>query len=175
MAMPTIGPMIAASARLGIGYAERLLSGVTSDQFARLARVGETVIQSNHPAFIYGHLSLYSSRVIEQVGGDSAPYIPSAKFNEVFCKDATCVDDPEGKIYPPMDEIVSALLDGSRAAAAALQDAEDEVFNVENPNAPMREKFPTNGAMVGFYVGGHYMLHMGQMSAWRRVMGLGAA
>jgi hypothetical protein len=29
--------------------------------------------------------------------------------------------------------------------------------------------------MINFYVGGHMMLHLGQLSAWRRMMGLGAA
>jgi len=29
--------------------------------------------------------------------------------------------------------------------------------------------------MLNFYLGGHVMLHIGQMSAWRRMMGLGPA
>ena len=167
--------MIAASCRLGLGYAERLLKDVTPDQFARFATVGDKTIESNHPAFIYGHLSLYAPRVIEDLGGDTARFAPSARFNELFSKDAKCVDDPDGSIYPPMDEITSALMGGYQAVAAALDGAPDDVFTVENPNDAMRAKFPTKGAMHGFYVGGHFMLHMGQMSAWRRMMGLGPA
>lgn len=167
-----IGPMIAASARLGLGYAERLLQDVPADQFARLATVGDTTIQSNHPAFIYGHLSLYACRVIEGVGSDATSYTPSNEFEKVFSKDATCVDDPDGTIYPAMDEITSALLNNYRAAAEALDSAADEVFMTENPNEVMRAKFPTTGAMHAFYIGGHFMLHMGQMSAWRRIMGM---
>lgn len=173
--MPTIGPMIAASARLGAGYAERLLKDVRADQFARFAWAGQTVIESNHPAFIYGHLSLYSSTVIKSVGGDPAEFIPSERFQQLFSKDAKCVDDPDGSIYPPMDEITAALMTGHQAAIDALEAADDEVFQRENPNERMRGKFPTNGAMLGFYVGGHFMMHMGQMSAWRRAVGLGAA
>jgi len=173
--MPTIGPMIAASAKLGIGYAERLLKDVTPEQFARFASVGGTVIESNHPAFIYGHLSLYAPAVIEQLGGDAGHLLPSAKFEQAFSKDAKCVDDPDGLIYPPMADVTSALLDGYRAAVVALENAEDAMFTTENPNAAMREKFPTQGAMHAFYVGGHFMLHMGQMSAWRRAIGLGPA
>jgi hypothetical protein len=173
--MPTVGPMIAASVRLGLGYAERLLKDVTPEQFPRYAKIGGTVIESNHPAFIYGHLSLYPSRVIEQVGGDPAEFSPSAKFEQLFSKDARCVDDADGSIYPPMDEVTSALLRGYRAAAAALEGASDEVFSDENPNEAMRGTFPTKGAVLGFYVGGHFMLHMGQMSAWRRAMGMGPA
>jgi hypothetical protein len=173
--MPTIGPMIAASAHLGLGYAERLLKDVRADQFARFAWAGQTAIESNHPAFIYGHLSLYSSTVIKAVGGDATDFLPADRFQQLFSKDAKCVDDPDGSIYPPMDEVTAALLDGYRAAAAALEAAEDDVFVRENPNDRMRAKFPTNGAMLGFYVGGHFMFHMGQMSAWRRAVGLGPA
>lgn len=167
--------MIAASARLGIGYAERMLKDVKPAQFACFARIGDTVIESNHPAFIYGHLSLYAPRIIEQVGGDAAKFLPAANFQQLFSKDAKCVDDAEGSIYPPMDEIASAMLDAYRAAAEALETAEDGVFTSENPNEAMRAKFPTKGAMHAFYVGGHFMLHMGQMSAWRRATGLGPA
>ena len=173
--MPTIGPMIAASARLGLGYAERLLKDVTPEKFARYAGVGDTVIESNHPAFVYGHLSLYAPRIIVQVGGDAAKLLPPPNFTELFSKDAKCVDDPDGSIYPPMDEVTSTMLDGYRAAADALERADDEVFTTENPNEAMRGKFATTGAMHAFYVGGHFMLHMGQMSAWRRAMGLGPA
>jgi hypothetical protein len=85
------------------------------------------------------------------------------------------MDDADGSIYPPMDEVTSALLRAYRAVAEALDCAVDEVFAGENPNEAMRGKFPTKGAMIGFYVGGHFMLHMGQMSAWRRAMGMGPA
>ncbi len=167
--------MIAASARLGLGYAERLLKDVPENQFARFAKVGDTVIESNHPAFIYGHLSLYAPRVVDQLGGDATALLPSAQFEQLFSKDATCVDDPDGSIYPPMDEVTAALLTNYRAAADALERADDDLFTIENPNEAMRDKFPTKGAMHAFYVGGHFMLHMGQMSAWRRAMGMGPA
>jgi hypothetical protein len=173
--MPTIGPMIAASARLALGYGERLLANVAAEQFSAFARIGDTTIESNHPAFIYGHLSLYSSRVIEQLGADASAYQPTEDFVRLFSKDAKCVDDPDRAIYPEMSLITERLFSGHRAVIDALEHADDELFSLENPTAVMREKFPTIGAMHGFYVGGHFMLHMGQMSAWRRAMGLGAA
>ncbi|MCG8653054.1 MAG: DinB family protein [Pirellulales bacterium] len=172
--MSTIGPMIAASAQLGLGYAERLLKDVQPGQFARFACVGDSVIESNHPAFIYGHLGLYSSRVIEGLGADASAFEPADQFTELFSKDAQCVDDPEGTIYPEMEQITSLLFDGYRAAVEALRAAPDDIFANENPNEAARDRFPTIGAMYTFYVGGHFMVHMGQMSAWRRVMGLGA-
>ena len=145
------------------------------DQFARFANCGGVTIHSNHPAFVYGHLSLYAARVIDQLGQDGSAYRPTPRFEELFNKDAKCVDDPDGTIYPAMDQIVAALQNAYGAAVTALEAADDEVFCAPNPNENMVAKFPTVGAMHGFYVGGHFMLHMGQMSAWRRAMGLGPA
>tara|TARA_B110000495_G_scaffold201166_1_gene217970 strand:- start:1854 stop:2456 length:603 start_codon:yes stop_codon:yes gene_type:complete len=173
--MPKIGPMIAASAQLGLGYAERLLKDVPADRFARFAQVGDTTIESNHPAFIYGHLGLYASRVIAELGCDASDYNPSAEYDKLFSKDAVCVDDPDGSIYPSMEDVTSHLFTNYQAAIAALEQADDSIFEQQNPNEAMRAKFATVGAMHAFYVGGHFMLHMGQMSAWRRMAGFGPA
>jgi hypothetical protein len=173
--MPSIGPMIAASAKLSLGYSERLLKDITPHQFARFATVGGQQIESNHPAFIFGHLSLYSCRIVEQLGGDASSIKPTAEFENVFSQKAKCVDDPNGSIYPAMEQITERYFTGLNRSIATLEMADDALFSLENPNEPMRGKFPTMGAMHAFYVGGHTMMHLGQLSAWRRCMGLGAA
>lgn len=170
-----IGPLIADSAKLSMAYAKRLLSGIQPETFSRFARVGDTVVQSNHPAFVYGHLSLYSCRIVEQLGQDASAIKPSELYVERFSHTATCVDDPDGTIYPPMEELTEKFLTGHQAAIDALLQAPDEQFLIPNVNESMRSKFATNGSMHAFYLGGHIMIHMGQVSAWRRMMGLGAA
>jgi hypothetical protein len=172
---PAIGNIIAASTRLGLGYADRLLTDVGGDQFARFATVGDTVVESNHPCFILGHLSLYPSRVVSELGGDASAIEPSDAFVKLFDHNATCADDRDGTLYPSMDEVVSVFRGAHQQAIETLQRSGDELFSPENPNEKMREKFPTIGAMHGFYLGGHLMVHLGQFSAWRRMMGMGAA
>lgn len=170
-----IGNMIAASAQLGMGFAQRLLSGVEEKDFSRFAKVGDTVIESNHPSFIYGHLSLYAPRVVAELGGDAGGVQPTDEFVKLYSKDAKCADDPDGSVYPPMAEVTEAFVKSHELAVETLKQADDELFLAENPNEGMRGKFPTVGAMHGFYLGGHLMIHMGQLSAWRRAMGLGPA
>ena len=42
-----------------------------------------------------------------------------------------------------------------------------------NPTAGRaRELFPTIGAVVAFYLAGHVLNHLGQLSTWRRCIGL---
>ena len=54
----TLGNIIADTLQLSLGYADRLLTGIPADRFARFATVGGTAVNSNHPAFVYGHLCL---------------------------------------------------------------------------------------------------------------------
>lgn len=171
----SIGPMIADSARLGLAYAERMLKGVSPDQFARLANVQGKTIESNHPAFVFGHLSLYPCRIVRELGSDASSIVPSERFVKIFDHNAQCVDDPDGVVYPPMDEVTERSFTSYRLAVDALQNADDALFKQPNPNEAMRSKFATVGSMHGFYVGGHVMVHIGQLSAWRRMMGLGKA
>ncbi len=171
-----IGKLIAASCSLGIVYAERMLTDVAAADFARFAQPGGQLVISNHPAFIFGHLSLYSSRIVELLGGDLAAIRPPDSFHCLFSKDAVCQDDPDGTIYPHMDAVVDRFFAGYRAAEAILHDTDDATFLRTNPTeGRLSELFPTIGAMHAFYVSGHFMGHLGQMSAWRRMMGMSAA
>lgn len=172
----SIGSMIAASCGLGMKYAERLLKDVPASEFARLARPGGECVASNHGAFVLGHLSLYAPRIVEQLGGDVESVRPPEAFTALFAKDAVCRDDPNGTIYPAKEIVTDAFFRGYQAASEALRAAADDQFLEPNPaSGPLKDLFPTKGAMHAFYVGGHVMLHLGQMSAWRRMIGLGPA
>lgn len=171
-----IGMMIADSLEHGLRTAERLLHQVDADQFARLARPGGETVRSNHGAFVLGHLSIYGPRIVEHLGGDVATVAPPAGFVDVFSKDAKCVDDPDGTVYPPMDAVTAHFFHVYRTGLAQLRSADDAVLVRPNPTGGrMTELFPTVGSMLAFYAGGHVMLHLGQMSAWRRMLGLGEA
>ncbi len=170
-----IGSMIADSARMSVGYAERLLKDVSASQFARFAEVEGKLIESNHPAFILGHLSLYPSRVVSELGADASSIMPSSKFEALFAPSATCLDDPEGKLYPAMNEITDKFFAAHQVAIDVLMSCDDQAFAAANTNERLKAKFATIGSAHAFYLGGHAMLHMGQFSAWRRAMGIGAA
>ncbi len=170
----SIGNIVADSLQLSVGYAERLLKGIPADRFARFAEVGGAMVESNHPAFVIGHLSLYAPKILQQIG-HPAPSVPD-QFEVRFSKDAQCADDPDGDLYPPMEEIISFFLEGHRMVAGALRSTPDDVFQQPNPaTGRMKELFPTIGSVQTFYCGGHMMMHLGQLSAWRRMEGLGAA
>ena len=170
----SLGNLVADSLQVSLGYAERLLKDIPAVRFARYSAPGGVAVASNHPAFVYGHLGLYAPKILQQIG-HPAPPVPE-HFEIRFSKDATCADDEDGDLYPPRDEIVEFFVEGHRMVMAALRSTRDDVFQQPNPaEGRMRELFPTIGSVQAFYCGGHMMMHLGQVSAWRRMEGLGAA
>lgn len=170
----SIGNVIADSLQLSLGYGERLLKNVPAERAGRFAAPGGVIVESNHPAFIYGHLGLYAPKILRQIG-HPAPPIPDG-FELAFSKDAKCVDDVDGDFYPPLEQVVAFFLEGHRMTTGALRNTPDATFDQANPaEGRMKELFPTIGSVQAFYCGGHMMMHLGQMSAWRRMEGLGAA
>lgn len=158
------------SASMGPRYAERLVKDVPAERFARLAKLGGETIQSNHPAFILGHLCLYPHKVLTLLGKDASGVEPPAGWEELFSKAATCVDDPEGTIYPPAQQIAEFFQTSYAAALEALREASEEQLTAANPiDTPMKAVCPTLGALLAFYLNGHVMMHLGQLSAWRRM------
>lgn len=168
--MAAIGSMIADTAAMGPRYAKRLVTGIPDERFARFASPVGEVIEANHPAFILGHLSLYPLKVLELLGGDCSQVTPPDDFERLFSKDAKCQDDVDGSLYPQAASIVGFFEQSYEAALNALRAASDDQLTVANPvDTPMKQVLPTLGSMLAFYMTGHVMVHLGQLSTWRRM------
>jgi hypothetical protein len=172
----TIGPAVAAGAPLVRSYAEALIKGVAPSTFARLAVVEGKVIQSNHPCWVFGHLSIYHERIMDLLGLPRGAAERPAGFEALFKNGTPCLDDPQGTIYPSMDAVMGYFFAGQALAMEAVKFADDSVLLAPNPaEGRMKELFPTKGMVMGFLMGAHPMMHIGQASAWRRMMGMGSA
>ena len=168
------GQIIGDGLRVSLGRAEQLLQDVTPNIFCRMASPGGQLVKSNHPAFLYGHLALYASRIVEMTNGQVRT-VPDG-FIERFAKGVECVDDIDGSFYPTMDVITECFFTHYQHALDAVAVASDELLSQPNPAGGMiTEMFPSAGSMCNFLCCGHIMVHLGQMSAWRRMQGLGPA
>ncbi len=168
----SLGNSIADSLRLCLRYSEVLLEGVPAERFGKFAVADGKMIESNHGAFIFGHLSLYASEVLKHLGQDAMP-IPDG-FEALFSKDAKCVDGSEVDL-PSQEQITKFYFDAWNQTMEKLRETDDEVLQQPNPSESMGKRFPTIGSMLNFYSTGHMMVHLGQFSAWRRMQGLGSA
>lgn len=168
--------VIVAGAERMMGLSEALLKGVDAERFARFTAPGGQPVNANHPAFIYGHLALYPAYVLTAAGEDAAAAATPASFGDLFSKGVDCVDDPEGTIYPAMDEVVGVFNTTHRAVIERVKSWPDSKMAEKHTiEGPMSEAFPTVGHVAGFMLLAHTMMHLGQMSTWRRCEGLGSA
>lgn len=156
-------------------YSELVLKNIPADRFARFAEVEGRKIESNHPAFAYGHLSLYWPRALRMLGVDASEIDVPESWQDLFKDGAPCRDDVDGSIYPPRDAIINAYLKGFDAVLAAVANSSDEVLSRPPEDEKSRARYHTVAAQVSFLMAGHPNLHAGQVSAWRRCEGLGAA
>ncbi|MGQ0626894.1 MAG: DinB family protein [Phycisphaerales bacterium] len=168
----TIGPMIVESSKRFRGYAERLANGVQSHQFARRPTwgYGGPEINANHAAWAFGHLSLYFRWVVEMCGQKAEP-LP-AGFEELFKDGTQCVDDPSGATYPPMAVVLATFFKGYDAALAALEKSDDGLLTKPPTDEKVRANWKTTGARCMFMMNTHVAMHLGQVSTWRRCMGM---
>jgi hypothetical protein len=93
---------------------------------------------------------------------------------DLFKNGAVCLDQPG--LYAGKDVLVATFFERQRLAIQAFTSADDKTLQAENPaEGRFKEMFPTIGGAVAFLLAGHVMMHLGQISGWRRAMGLGSA
>lgn len=174
--MGLIAETILSATRISRFNAEKLLVGIDGATAGTKPRgAGGKVVDTNHPTFVYGHLSLYPARLFGFMGVDVKNVATPATWEPLFKAGAPCQDDPSGTIYPKFGEVSAFLLRATDEAMSVIAKTDDAAFQKPNPNEAGRERFPTIGTLANFYLTGHMMLHLGQVSAWRRCMGLPSA
>jgi hypothetical protein len=160
---PGAADYMSAGLRLGIAYAQKLLKDVPGNLFAHMPHP-----MMNHPAFCIGHLSLYGNRVLDLIGRPEL-VVERPAFMELFKYGTPCVEQ-DGR-YPPKDEIIEHYLERYTTVLDVLPATSDAIFACDAAEE-VRSRFPTVGAQVNFLVNNHHMTHLGQVSAWRRAVGL---
>jgi len=150
-----------------LAYALGLAHDIPPGRFCE--KPGPTV---NHPAWCFGHLSIYPDRILPLVDkGDLVD--PDERFDELFAAGTECVDDPTA--YPTKQDIMLRFEARHRAMLDILPTIPEDVLDRETPVESLRSRMPTVGHFVAFLFGPHLMCHLGQVSTWRRVVGLGPA
>jgi hypothetical protein len=160
-----IAELMVVPLRRAIDYAQMLVKDIPADTFAHKPHEG-----MNHPAFCIGHLSLYPNRLFTVIGRPEL-IVERPGYPELFQAGTPCVEQ-DGR-YPSKDEITAFFFERINAFADALEKLPDDAFFRENPlTGRMKEIFPTVGIAVNFMANNHNMMHLGQVSAWRRAMGM---
>jgi hypothetical protein len=163
----TIAEYLLVPFRRTLVYADLLVNDIPADKFAYMP-----VPTLNHPAFNMGHLSLYPNRIFVMIGQPEL-VVEKPGYSDLFRAGVACVAD-KGQ-YPRKDDILEYFRERYAVLNDVIAQTPDEVFARENPlEGRMREIFPKVGIGVNFMLNNHLMSHLGQISAWRRVIGLGS-
>ena len=158
---------MAVPAQLTFEYGVMLAKDIPAEKFAHMPHPS-----MNHAAFNYGHLAIYPNRILMLLGRNDL-IADNPRFTELFAAGKPCVEQ-DGR-YPGKAEIIDEYTNGYRKVLEILRTVTDGVLAKPNPiEGRMRERFPLVGIAVNFLLNSHHMSHLGQVSAWRRAIGLGS-
>jgi hypothetical protein len=146
-----------------LSYARKLTADVADDQMCAQPVAGR---EMNHAAFVLGHLAWASDGLVRLVGQQPAL---GADWKDLFGMGAKPLADRSR--YPAKAALLQALEEAHSRLSAAVAGASPEVLAQPAPER-FRERYPTVGHMFLGLMTAHEALHLGQLSAWRRALGL---
>ena len=171
--MPTMttsifGNAIARGSTMSLGYVLGLAEDIPADHWHDKCMDG-----MNHPAFIYGHLAIYPNRVLGAFL-DREDLVVECPFDAAPLGQG---EDGGGDqaLYPAKDLVLPFMKERYETIIGILPEVPSSVFSAPNPmEGKFAEMLPTRGDAVSFMMNNHIMMHAGQVSFWRRAMGMGS-
>ena len=149
---------------MNLKRAGRLVDDLTGEQM-----VAQPSGVINHPAWTLGHLGATSDALAGMLG------LPST-FPDAWREACRMGSIPSGDAadYPGKAELLEQLRAQHERVAEAVAAVDAE--RLQQPTPPrLRERFPTIGDFAAALMTMHEGHHLGQLAAWRRALGLGAA
>lgn len=146
-------------------YGERLVSDLTPGQMT-LQPAGGRELPVNHPAWALCHLNVYLPVIQSVIKGETFADPKEHRFGMLSRPEA------DGSFYPSRDEIIAEWSSGHQAICDLLTECDNDVF--DNPIKLERWAaiMPNAGICLPYLMLNHENMHLGQISAWRRVLGL---
>ncbi|MBL8746680.1 MAG: DinB family protein [Phycisphaerae bacterium] len=145
------------------GYGRRLVEDLSRDQWLGQPVPGRVM---NHPAWIVSHLNVYAPIASAMLRRKPFADPFDARYGQ---QSKVSLDASE---YRPGEELLAEYSRLHDEALAALEASDAEVLAEANPLDRWRAVHPTVGDMLVTLMVKHESGHLGQLSAWRRAMGL---
>lgn len=150
------------ASEMNLKYAQMLLKDISQDQMTAQPAAGKAM---NHPAWVLGHLAYCNDFTLSLFGRQAS--IPQ-DWKSLFGGKTT--PQADGKVYPGKATLQGKYEETARAIIELVK------ARPEHLATPMPEhfapRFPAVGDFVIFHLTTHTGTHLGQLSAWRRAMGL---
>ncbi len=143
----------------------KLVADLTDDQL-----VQQPAPKVNHPAWVLGHLLQVEHAFLSLVTGKPAPTWIDDQWKATYGQKSEPVADKSK--YKPKSFYIEHLVAAREETIAGLKAMKPEDFQKPHPDPARRDRFPTVGHAVMLYGTWHEAYHSGQLSTWRRVLGL---
>jgi hypothetical protein len=121
----------------------------------------------NHPAWVIGHLAWTADRGLERLG---APETVPPEWKTLFGRGSTPSDSRA--LYASKDELLQSMERAYEQLRQKAASASPEQLSQATSDPRAKETLPTLNDIVTFVMTGHVGVHLGQISAWRRMIGL---
>ena len=128
----------------------------------------------NHPAFTLGHLVSAAALTSKYLGG---PYEFNSEWEKLFRRKGP--GDPRkpetnSRLYPSKGNLIDELTKKHRIVEELILKLDNIKFD-EHIEWRFHKYMPTLGDLLFFMCVTHESMHLGQLSGWRRAMGLPSA
>jgi hypothetical protein len=144
-------------------YALRLAEDIDPARFVAQPVPGRTL---NHPAWVFSHLNLYAAVAVDLASGRAFDDPADHRYGQK----SEPLADPSA--YPEKAALLEQWRVIHAAGERALEAAAPSLTSAPNPLPRWRAMHPTVGDMLVTLMVKHESGHLGQLSAWRRAMGL---
>jgi DinB superfamily len=145
-----------------VGYCRMLIDDIPDGRM-----VEQPLPDVNHPAWVLGHLAFSADRAKSLLGAEKD--LPEA-WTQLFgpgSKPTTNRGD-----YPSKGDLLQAVEQGFERLRQKAAAATPEQLTKPSTNPRTRDVLPTVQDGVAFLLTGHLGVHLGQLSTWRRMIGL---
>lgn len=151
--------------RFLVGYSKMLVGDLDDERLAEQPTPGV-----NHPAWILGHLTVVAHRAMSLISGGETDLPESWKtlFGPGSKLTANRAD------YPFKAELLPALEESYEALQRMILEATPEQLSRPSTHARTKAMLPEQKDLLAFLLTGHMGLHLGQLTTWRRMIGLPA-
>ena len=122
---------------------------------------------ANHPAWVIGHLT-HTCQMIGGVVG-LGEWLPR-DWAKRFGTDSTPISDANA--YEIKNHALAMLTDAQGRVMRAVAEVTDAQLDQPFPDPAFRDVFPTVRHALTQVLVGHTSMHVGQITVWRRAMGL---
>lgn len=143
-------------------YCRMLVEDVADERMAEQPLPGV-----NHPAWILGHLAFSADRARSLIGAEKE--LP-ASWTPLFGPGSKLISTRSA--YPSKDELLRTVEQSFERLRQQADVATPEQLGQPSTSPYTKDALPTVKDGVAFLLTGHLGVHLGQLSSWRRMIGL---